>query len=131
MKKSLIVMVAMLGVTLTTKAQVIVSGKFVDAKATFRVYEMQEDSTFAEISANLTNNAKPKHRYAIELEENKVYVVKFINEDDKTKSMKFISYQSGEIDLDVNFKTTKDAYVTIKNNKAYVKRTNEKLLAVN
>jgi len=122
-------MVAMLGVTLTTKAQVIVSGKFVDAKATFRVYEMQEDSTFAEISANLTNNAKPKHRYAIELEENKVYVVKFINEDDKTKSMKFISYQSGEIDLD--FKTTKDAYVTIKNNKAYVKRTNEKLLAVN
>jgi hypothetical protein len=45
--------------------------------------------------------------------------------------MKFISYQSGEIDLDVNFKTTKDAYVTIKNNKAYVKRTNEKLLAVN
>jgi hypothetical protein len=129
MKKSLIVMVAMLGVTLTTKAQVIVSGKFVDAKATFRVYEMQEDSTFAEISANLTNNAKPKHRYAIELEENKVYVVKFINEDDKTKSMKFISYQSGEIDLD--FKTTKDAYVTIKNNKAYVKRTNEKLLAVN
>ena len=43
-------MVAMFGVTFTTKAQVIVSGKFVDDKATYQIYEMLEDSTFAEIS---------------------------------------------------------------------------------
>ena len=123
-------MVAVLGVTLTTKAQVIVSGKFLDDKATFRVYEMQEDSTFAEISSDRWGYDKPKHKYAMELQENVTYIVKFTNTENKSKTMKFISYQSGDIDLDVNFKTPKNAYVTIKNNRAYVKRTNEEL-AVN
>ena len=123
-------MVAMFGVAFTTKAQVIVSGKFVDDKATYQLYEMQEDSTFAEISVDRWGYDKPKHKYAMELQENVTYIVKFTNTENKSKTMKFIAYQSGDINLDVNFKIPKNAYVTIKNNKAYLKRTNEEL-AVN
>ena len=124
-------MVAMFGVAFTTKAQVIVSGKFVNDKATYQIYEMLEDSTFAEISTDRWSYNKAKSKYAIELEENVTYIVKFTNTENKSKTMKFISYQSGDIDLDVNFKVPQNAYVTIKNNKAYLKRTNEPLLVIN
>jgi hypothetical protein len=44
--------------------------------------------------------------------------------------MRFISYEVGEIDLDIEFNSTKNAYITIKDGKAKVKRTSEQLLAV-
>ena len=120
-------MVAMLGVTLVTKAQVLVSGKFVDDKAVCQIYEMQSDSSYCLLEAT----TKVKHKYLLKFEVNKIYLVKFTNKDNKSKTMRFISYQSGNIDLDVDFKTSKNAYVTIKNNKTYLKRTNEPLLVIN
>ena len=121
-----LILIAVLCLTIKSNAQVNVSGKFLNSKATYTVYEMEEDSTYSLIKST----DKVKHKYSIDLEDNKTYIVKFTNEDNKVKSMRFISYDSGYIDLDVEFKSNKNAYVTIKDRKAKVKRTTEPLLAV-
>jgi hypothetical protein len=123
--KSLILSVV-LCLTIKSNAQVIVSGNFIKSKATFTVYEMEKDSTYSIIQ----NSTKVKRNYTLELEDNKTYLVKFINKDNKVKAMKFISYEVGEIDLDIEFNSAKNAYITIKDGKAKVKRTSEQLLAV-
>jgi len=123
--KSLILSVV-LCLTIKSNAQVIVSGNFLKSKATFTVYEMEKDSTYSIIQ----NSTKVKRNYTLELEDNKTYLVKFISADNKVKAMKFISYEVGEIDLDIEFSSSKNAYITIKDGKAKVKRTSEQLLAV-
>lgn len=131
MKKMIILMVAMLGVTLTTNAQVFVKGKFLNDKATLKIYEMQADSSFCEVANDRWDYTKAKRKYELELEQNVTYIVKFTNKDMVSKTMQFIAYQSGDIELDVEFKTKKNAYITIKNNRAYVKRTTDQLIAAN
>lgn len=123
--KSLILSVV-LCLTIKSNAQVVVSGNFIKSKATFTVYEMEKDSTYSIIQ----NSTKVKRSYTLELEDNKTYLVKFISADNKVKAMKFISYEIGEIDLDIEFSSSKNAYITIKDGKAKVKRTSEQLLAV-
>lgn len=123
--KTLILSVV-LCLTIKSNAQVVVSGNFIKSKATFTVYEMEKDSTYSIIQ----NSTKVKRNYTLELEDNKTYLVKFISVDNKVKAMKFISYEIGEIDLDIEFSSSKNAYITIKDGKAKVKRTSEPLLAV-
>jgi hypothetical protein len=121
-----LILSVVLCLTIKSNAQVVVSGNFIKSKATFTVYEMEKDSTYSIIQ----NSTKVKRNYILELEDNKTYLVKFINKDNKVKAMRFISYEVGEIDLDIEFNSTKNAYITIKDGKAKVKRTSEQLLAV-
>lgn len=121
-----LILSVVLCLTIKSNAQVIVSGNFIKSKATFTVYEMEQDSTYSIIQ----NSTKVKRNYTLELEDNKTYLVKFISADNKVKAMKFISYEVGLIDLDIEFSSSKNAYITIKDGKAKVKRTSEQLLAV-
>jgi hypothetical protein len=121
-----LILSVVLCLTIKSNAQVIVSGNFIKSKATFTVYEMEKDSTYSIIQ----NSTKVKRNYTLELEDNKTYLVKFISADNKVKAMKFISYEVGLIDLDIEFSSSKNAYITIKDGKAKVKRTSEQLLAV-
>jgi hypothetical protein len=121
-----LILSVVLCLTIKSNAQVTVNGNFIKSKATFTVYEMEKDSTYSIIQ----NSTKVKRNYTLELEDNKTYLVKFINKDNKVKAMRFISYEVGEIDLDIEFNSTKNAYITIKDGKAKVKRTSEQLLAV-
>ena len=121
-----LILSVVLCLTIKSNAQVVVSGNFIKSKATFTVYEMEQDSTYSIIQ----NSTKVKRSYTLELEDNKTYLVKFISADNKVKAMRFISYEIGEIDLDIEFSSSKNAYITIKDGKAKVKRTSEQLLAV-
>jgi len=121
-----LILSVVLCLTLKSNAQVVVSGNFLKSKATFVVYEMEKDSTYSIIQSS----KKVKRGYTLDFEENKIYLVKFTNEDNKVKAMKFISYESGYIDLDIEFSSPKNAYVTIKDGKPKVKKTSEPLLAV-
>ena len=121
-----LILSVVLCLTIKSNAQVVVSGNFIKSKATFTVYEMEQDSTYSIIQ----NSTKVKRNYTLELEDNKTYLVKFISADNKVKAMRFISYEIGEIDLDIEFSSSKNAYITIKDGKAKVKRTSEQLLAV-
>ena len=123
MKKSILFLIFTIVVGLTSKAQVQISGNFMKSKASYTVYEMQKDSTFKEVLS--VNN---KRGYSATIEPNTYYVFKFTNKDNKTKYMRFYSYQNANVEIDVEFKTTKNAFVVVKNNRPHVKRTNEPLL---
>jgi hypothetical protein len=127
MKKIIIPFILIVLGTTVTKAQVEVSGKFIKEKGSYVVYEKQLDSSYNEIFSELN-----KRDYLVELDTNKMYVFKFTNKENIVKYMTFISHQSKDVILDVEFKTTLNATVIIKNDKVYMKRINKEIsLALN
>jgi hypothetical protein len=127
MKKIIIPFILIVLGTTITKAQVEVSGKFIKEKGSYVVYEKQPDSSYNEIFSEIN-----ERDYLVELDTNKTYVFKFTNKENIVKYMTFISYQSKNVILDVEFMTTLNATVVIKNDKVYMKRINKEIsLALN
>lgn len=127
MKKIIIPFIVIVLGTAVTKAQVQVSGKFIKEKGSYIVYEKQLDSSYNQVFSE-TN----ERDYLVELDTNKTYVFKFTNKESIVKYMTFISYQSKNVILDVEFKTTLNATVVIRNDKVYMKRINKEVtLALN
>jgi hypothetical protein len=127
--KKLILSAVISLVALTSQAQKVayISGYFINQKiASYTLYELTNDNKYEEIqttSANVT-----KRKYDIMFDVNKSYLIKFVAKDNTTKYMKLIAYDEADIDIDVDFNTTKSISLVYDGKKANIKKLTEPLV---
>ena len=124
--KKLILSAVISLVALTSQAQKVafISGNFINSRvASYSLYQLNTENEYT-----LIKSVDNKRKFDVTFDVNTDYLVKFTTKDNKVKYMKLIAYDEIELDIDVDFNSTKSISLVYDGKKANIKKLTEPLV---